>query len=191
MGYFWQCWKWNKYYWSPWKPKAVHNTLVLELSLIRSILQILASGYAVSRHFCPALLERALDQYFDMYVCAESYKTQIFCVMPQSDSPKNYPFPPKKLCIGMRTILQDFCPVLTKSALSKSFYFQYFLRCLIGWYTGFWQWFWHPTYPTRCFTPLPFISKSQTNTNMIFASQNCGTCPCCEVYQFKNNLQLN
>ena len=70
---------------------------MLELFLIRSILQILASGYAVSRHFCPALLERALDQYFDMYVCAESYKTQIFCVMPQSDSPKNYPFPPKKI----------------------------------------------------------------------------------------------
>ena len=24
------------------------------------------------------------------------------------------------------------------------------LRRLIGWYTGFWQWFWQPTYPTRC-----------------------------------------
>ena len=30
-----------------------------------------------------------------------------------------------------------FSPALTKSSL-------------IGWYTGFWQWFWHPTYPTRC-----------------------------------------
>ena len=27
----------------------------------------------------------------------------------------------------------------------------FFSRHLIGWYTGFWQWFWHPTYPTRCF----------------------------------------
>ena len=26
----------------------------------------------------------------------------------------------------------------------------FFSRRLIGWYTGFWQWFWHPTYPTRC-----------------------------------------
>ena len=26
----------------------------------------------------------------------------------------------------------------------------FFSRCLIGWYTGFWQWFWQPTYLTRC-----------------------------------------
>ena len=27
----------------------------------------------------------------------------------------------------------------------------FFSRRLIGWYTGFWQLFWHPTYLTRCF----------------------------------------
>ena len=26
----------------------------------------------------------------------------------------------------------------------------FFSRRLIGSYTGFWQWFWQPTYPTRC-----------------------------------------
>ena len=26
----------------------------------------------------------------------------------------------------------------------------FFSRRLIGRYTGFWQWFWHPTYPTKC-----------------------------------------
>ena len=26
----------------------------------------------------------------------------------------------------------------------------FFSRCPIGWYIGFWQWFWHPDYPTRC-----------------------------------------
>ena len=26
----------------------------------------------------------------------------------------------------------------------------FFSRRLIRWYTGFWQWFWQPTYPTRC-----------------------------------------
>ena len=53
-----------------------------------------------------------------------------------------------------------FCPVLTKLALDLHvnlclcvcvFDFPvFFSRRLIGWYTGLWQWFWHPTYPTRC-----------------------------------------
>ena len=26
----------------------------------------------------------------------------------------------------------------------------FFSRRAIGWYTGFWLWFWQPTYPSRC-----------------------------------------
>ena len=50
-----------------------------------------------------------------------------------------------------------FCPALTKLALDLhvktcmhvcGMNFQSFFRLLIGWYIGFWQWFWHPTSPT-------------------------------------------
>ena len=53
-----------------------------------------------------------------------------------------------------------FCPALMKLALDLHVNFclcvcvsvfpVFFSRRLIGSYTGFWQWFWQPTYPTRC-----------------------------------------
>ena len=43
----------------------------------------------------------------------------------------------------------------------------FFLRRLIGWYTGFWQWFWHPTYPIRCLDVLACLSR---DTLKIFIS---------------------
>ena len=57
-----------------------------------------------------------------------------------------------------------FCPALTKLALDPHVNFclyiclcvylfvfpVFFSMRLIGSYTGFWQWFWQPTYPTRC-----------------------------------------
>ena len=51
---------------------------------------------------------------------------------------------------------RDFFPALTYMSISVCLFVclfvfpVFFLRRLIGWYTGFWQWFWHPTYPTRC-----------------------------------------
>ena len=35
-------------------------------------------------------------------------------------------------------------------SVSLSVFSVFFSRRLIGWYTGFGQWFWQPTYPTRC-----------------------------------------
>ena len=49
-----------------------------------------------------------------------------------------------------------FCPVLKKVSTGPTCQrvdvciSSIFSRRLIGWYTGFWQWFCHPTYPTRC-----------------------------------------
>ena len=57
----------------------------------------------------------------------------------------------------------SFCPMFLSSINEVStgptsqflwfcVYFRpFFSRCLIGWYIGFWQWFWNSTYPTRCF----------------------------------------
>ena len=53
-----------------------------------------------------------------------------------------------------------YCPALTKLALDLhvnlglcvcvSVFPVFFSRRLIGSYTGFWLWFWQPTYPSRC-----------------------------------------
>ena len=59
---------------------------------------------------------------------------------------------------------KSFCPALTKLTLDLHVNFclfvclsvclsvfpVFFSRRLIGWYTGFWQWFCQPTYPCRC-----------------------------------------
>ena len=52
----------------------------------------------------------------------------------------------------------SFCPALSKNALDQyskmsvcvSVCLSPISRPLIGRANGFWQWFWHPTYPTRC-----------------------------------------
>ena len=58
----------------------------------------------------------------------------------------------------LRKILGPFCPALSKRALDQYFEMSVYVcvcvspnsRPLIGRATGFWQFFWHPTYPTRC-----------------------------------------
>ena len=67
------------------------------------------------------------------------------------------------VCNNIMTIC-CFCPALTELTLDLHVNFCMCSRCctdsvrtvffsthLIGWYTGVWEWFWHPTYPNRCF----------------------------------------
>ena len=47
-----------------------------------------------------------------------------------------------------------FCPALTMSiSVCVCVVPVLFSKHLIGRYTRFWKWFWHPIYPTRCFEP--------------------------------------
>ena len=79
-----------------------HVSLISILTLVRAFC---GGGHISPPPFCPALSQRALDQYFEMCVCVSVCLS--VCLSPNS-------------------------------------------RPLIGWATGFWQRFWHPTYPTRC-----------------------------------------
>ena len=56
-------------------------------------------------------------------------------------------YPTRCLELGWAVPHSDFLAWLSSATLKK---FISFSRRLIGSYTGFWQWYWRLTYPTRC-----------------------------------------